>query len=211
MPSPTPTQRQAPATTSFDQGSHHELRAPLSPVRQAIPQITPENAQATPTIEPQKHDHDRSKIANQQPQNRRPRIPSLKNTMSNNKRPSGRASLPACERGGVIGCGWPACQTIYAELMTGVGANDRSQSSPLIRLEDLGLTWPGRHGHSAPQRRSTTGDSAGPQATILSGEVAGTISSPSFATMVRAPLTRGDVDCSKNPGPPSPNERFRAT
>src|SRR6266481_7258132 len=70
MPLPTPTKRQAPKTTSFDQGSHHELRASLPMGRQAIPQIPPENAQAKPTIEPQKHDHDRSR--NCQPATPRP-------------------------------------------------------------------------------------------------------------------------------------------
>src|SRR5258706_15910902 len=45
MLTPTPARKPTPKTTSFDQGSHHELRASLPTDPQAIVQIAPNNAQ----------------------------------------------------------------------------------------------------------------------------------------------------------------------
>ena len=101
--------------------------------------------------------------------------------MSNNTHPSGRAVFPACERGGVICCVLPGCQTIYAELMTSAAVKHPGQGSPLIWLMDLELTWPRRRGHSAQPRARRPAILTVAVIMILSGAVARTVSRASFA------------------------------
>jgi muconolactone delta-isomerase len=49
---PTPARKPTPKTTSFDQGSHHELRVSLPMAKYATAQIAPDNAHPQPSIEP---------------------------------------------------------------------------------------------------------------------------------------------------------------